>query len=388
MKKGSLQEKCGNYYAVFRRNGKQKWVNLHIPTVRGNKRKAEEALQAELLKYENSDNDYPDILFTDFMSEWIRDIKDVIKPSTYETYECTVNSKIIPYFKKKKYLLTDVEPRHITDFLKYLKLHGKNNGSGLSEKSVKNVHGILSVAFKYAKKNHMVASNPVTDSTIPTFENNIRKQVVIYTPAEVRKLLSFAKDTDSHVYLFLLLALSTGARRGELLALTWDDIDFEKKTISINKSRTGTSNKVTRLVTTPKTNASNRIIPISNNLLSELEAEKERQQADKLFFKDGYNNEYNFVIRNRLGEPYKNLGGISRVVYRIMENAGLKHCTIHGLRHTVASALDSMGVPIQEISILLGHEDSKTTEKVYIHRKNTISRSNIGLLDKLYGTDN
>ena len=141
--KGSLQEKNGKYYAVFHRNGKQKWVNLHIPTVRGNKRKAEEALQAELLKYENGDNDYPDILFTDFMSECIRDIKDVIKPSTYETYACTVNSKIIPYFKKKKYLLTDVEPRHITDFLKYLKLHGKNNGSGLSEKSVKNVHGIL-----------------------------------------------------------------------------------------------------------------------------------------------------------------------------------------------------------------------------------------------------
>lgn len=384
--KGSLQEKNGKYYAVFRlKNGKQKWINLNISTVRGNKRKAEQALQAVLLDYENNTNSNSDILFTDFLSNWLNDeIKDVIKPSTYETYSVTVNKKIIPYFEKKQYTLIDIKPRDITEFLKYLKLYGKNNNSGLSYKSVRNIYGILSAVFNFAYKNNMIPKNPILDCKMPTFEKDIKKEKVIYTPEEVQRLLSVAKESNSHVYIFLLLALFTGVRRGELLALTWDDVDYDNKTLSITKSRTGTYKDVTSLITTPKTNASNRVIPLTDNVIEELKAEQERQQADKTLLGNTYADNHNFVIRNKLGKPYTNLSCINRVISRLMDKAGLKHCTIHGLRHTVASILDSNGIPIQEISILLGHENIKTTESIYIHRSRTIKRDNIALLDKLY----
>ena len=382
--KGSLQEKGGKYYAVFRLKNKKKWINLDIPTTRGNKRKAEQALQAVLSDYENRIVGNSEILFVDFLSDWLNDMKDVIKPSTFETYKITVNKKIIPYFEKKEYVLTDIKPRDITEFLKYLKLYGKNNSSGLSYKSVRNIYGILSVAFNFAYKNDMIVKNPILDCSMPTFEKDIKKEVVIYTPDEVQKLLKVAKDSHSHIYLFLLLALFSGARRGELLALTWNDVDYDNKTLSITKSRTGTYKDVTALITTPKTNASNRVIPLTDNVISELRAEQERQQYDKLLLGNAYVDNHNFIIRNKLGKPYTNLSCINRVVYRLMDKAGLKRCTIHGLRHTVASILDSNGIPIQEISILLGHENIKTTENIYIHRSRTIKRDNILLLDKIY----
>ena len=83
-------------------------------------------------------------------------------------------------------------------------------------------------------------------------------------------------------------------------------------------------------------------------------------------------------------KPYTNLSCVDRVVTRLMDKAGLRHCTIHGLRHTVASILDDNGVPIQEISALLGHENIKTMENIYIHRSRTIKRANISLLDTTY----
>lgn len=269
----------------------------------------------------------------------------------------------------------------LTEFFKYLKLNGKKDGSGLSEKSVKNIRGVLSAAFDDACKNHIISDNPILNSRMPVFEDNIKKEVVTYTPQEVKKLLTAAKNSKSHVYLFLLLALYTGLRRGELLALTWDSIDFDKRILSVNKSRTGTNKAVTMLVTKPKTNSSNRDIPLTDEVLEELKSEKDRQAEYKRLLGNGYNNEYDFVIRNINGKPYTNLNALNRVVNRLEEKAGLRHCTIHQLRHTVANLLDDNGVPLQEISTLLGHSNVYTTERIYIHRKTAAKRENIDILN-------
>lgn len=386
--KGSLQIKSGKYYAVFRIDGKQKWVNLHIPTTRGNKRKAEAELQRVLAEYENISEERKEYLLEEYLLEWLKNVKSVIKPSTYEIYSLTVNSKIIPYFKGKNLKSSCIQPKDFTEYFKFLKLNGKKDGSGLSEKSVKNIRGILSVAFDDACKNHIVASNPVTNSRMPVFEDAIKREVVTYTPQEVRKLLTTAKNSDSHVYLFLLLALYTGLRRGELLALTWDSIDFDNKILSVNKSRTGTNKAVTMLVTKPKTNSSNRDIPLTDDVIAELKAEQIRQAEYKSVFGNSYDDEYDFVIRNINGKPYTNLSAINRVVNRLEEKAGLRHCTIHQLRHTVANLLDDNGVPLQEISTLLGHSNVYTTERIYIHRKTTAKRENIDVLNNVINHSN
>ena len=96
---------------------------------------------------------------------------------------------------------------------------------------------------------------------------------------------------------------------------------------------------------------------------------------------NGYDRSHNFIVRNILGQPYVNLSAINRVVDRLTENAGLPHCTIHGFRHSLASILDDNGVPIQDISVLLGHESVQTTERIYIICRKTAKETTITALD-------
>ncbi|MBR1373894.1 tyrosine-type recombinase/integrase, partial [bacterium] len=87
----------------------------------------------------------------------------------------------------------------------------------------------MSSAYEYAVENHYVKENPVLRSRMPSFPHNIKKDVPKYSAEQVRRLLLFAKEHDSHIYIFWLLALYTGLRKGELLALTWEDVDYDKK---------------------------------------------------------------------------------------------------------------------------------------------------------------
>ena len=149
--KGSLQIKSGKYYAVFRFNGKLKWVNLHIESKGNNKRKAENALREVLVKYGENDYIASDILFVDFLDMWLERIKALVKPSTWESYVKITNGKIKPYFESKKYKLKDLKGMYFTDYFTYLRDYGRSDGrGGLVKKAVLNVRCVLSSAFKYA----------------------------------------------------------------------------------------------------------------------------------------------------------------------------------------------------------------------------------------------
>lgn len=380
---GSLVVKGNKYYAKFRIDGKQKLVATGIDAKGNNKRKAQKAMQEIIERYESLNLAYERITFVAFLELWLQRIRPILKPATWESYEKTVKGKIKPYFEKKNILLRELKPNDLTDFFCYLAASGNSHTKGgLCYKTVKNIRGVISSACVYAVQNQYILENPATKSLLPSFAHSIQKDVPQYTSEEASKLLSFAKEHESHIYIFLLLALFTGMRKGELLALTWDDIDYEKKMLRINKSRTGCRTEVTMAVTTPKTLSSNRNIPLSDFVLAELKEEQKRQKQQAALFGNCYYKEQDFVIRNALGEPYANLSAINRVLNRLEKKAGLPHCTIHGLRHSVASILDENGVALQDISILLGHESVLTTEKIYIRRNRTAKSSTINVLDR------
>ena len=100
---------------------------------------------------------------------------------------------------------------------------------------------------------------------MPSFETDIKKELYVYNVQEVKKLLDYAKETESHIYTFLVLVLFTGMRKGELMALQWSDIDFDNNILLVNKNRTGTKSKTTNKITTPKSESSNRRIPQYSN---------------------------------------------------------------------------------------------------------------------------
>lgn len=379
---GSLIIKGNYYYAKFRVNGKQKMIATKIPVKGNNKRRAIEKMKEIIESYKDINLECDDVLFTDFLDKWLKGIKGIIKPSTWESYDKTVSGKIKPYFEQKNYKFKDMKPETFTEYFVFLAQQGKSNGKGgLSYKTVKNIRGVLSSAYEYAIENSYIKDNPVLKSKMPSFAHSIKSDVPEYSAEQVRKLLLFAKENDSHIYIFLLLALYTGLRKGELLALTWDDVDYDKKLLRVNKSRTGSRKAITAQITTPKTESSNRKIPLNDTVLEALKAEKKRQDEHAEILGNGYDKSHSFIVRTVLGKPYVNLSAINRVVNRLTENAGLPHCTIHGFRHSVASILDDNGVPIQDISVLLGHESVQTTERIYINRRKTAKAETIETLD-------
>lgn len=378
---GSLIIKGNYYYAKFRVNGKQKMLATKVPVKGNNKRKAERVLKELIAKYEGLNLENENVLFTTFLDKWLQGVKPILKPATWESYDKTVSGKIKLYFEPKNYRFRDIKPEIFTEYFAYLATEGKSNGKGgLSYKTVKNIRGVLSSAYEYAIENSYIKDNPVLKSRMPSFAHSIKSDVPEYSAEQVRKLLLFAKENDSHIYIFLLLALYTGLRKGELLALTWDDVDYDKKLLRVNKSRTGSRKVITTQITTPKTESSNRKIPLNDTVLEALKAEKKRQDEHAEILGNGYDKS-NFIIRTVLGKPYVNLSAINRVVNRLTEKAGLPHCTIHGFRHSVASILDDNGVPIQDISVLLGHESVQTTERIYINRRKTAKAETIETLD-------
>ena len=379
---GSLIIKGNYYYAKFRVNGKQKMIATKIPVKGNNKRRAIEKMKEIIESYKDINLECDDVLFTDFLDKWLKGIKEIIKPSTWESYDKTVSGKLKPYFESKRYKFKDMKPEVFTKYFVFLSQHGKSNSKGgLGYKTVKNIRGVLSSAYEYAVENNYVKENPVSRSRMPSFPHSIKKDVPEYNAQQVRKLLLYAKEHESHIYIFLLLALYTGLRKGELLALTWEDIDYDKKLLNVNKSRTGSRKNVTMQITTPKTKSSNRKIPINDFVIGELKAEKQRQEDYAKLLGNGYDKSHDFIVRTVLGKPYVNLSAINRVVNRLTENAGLPHCTIHGFRHSVASILDDNGVPIQDISVLLGHESVQTTKRIYINRRKTAKETTINALD-------
>lgn len=379
---GSLIIKGNYYYAKFRVNGKQKMLATKVPVKGNNKRKAERVLKELIAKYEGLNLENENVLFTTFLDKWLQSVKPILKPATWESYDKTVSGKIKPYFEQKNYKFRDIKPEIFTEYFVYLATEGKSNGKGgLSYKTVKNIRGVLSSAYEYAIENSYIKDNPVLKSRMPSFAHSIKSDVPEYSAEQVRKLLLFAKENDSHIYIFLLLALYTGLRKGELIALTWDDVDYDKKLLRVNKSRTGSRKAITAQITTPKTESSNRKIPLNDTVLEALKAEKKRQDEYSAMLGNGYDKSSSFIIRTVLGKPYVNLSAINRVVNRLTEKAGLPHCTIHGFRHSVASILDNNGVPIQDISVLLGHESVQTTERIYINRRKTAKAETIATLD-------
>jgi integrase len=342
---GSLIVKGNKYYAKFRINGKQKLLATGIAVKGNNKRKAEKVMHELIAEYEKLDMSKVTISFLTYLDTWLAKMNGVLKPSTWETYDKTIHGKVFPYFKTKDIRLLDLSPSDLTDYFKYLSVNGKSNCSGgLCEKSVKNIRGVISSALDDAVTDKYITTNPVTESHMPSFENDIEREVPQYNADEIRTLLKYAKEHESHIYVFLLLALFTGLRKGELLALTWNDINFKNNMLTVNKSRTGARKAVTALVTTPKTKSSNRTIPLNDNIIDALKVERKKQQE---FCKLSGIADNSYIIRTISGKPYSNLSAINRVVNRLTEKAGLPHCTIHGFRHSVASILDDNGIPLR-----------------------------------------
>jgi integrase len=226
----------------------------------------------------------------------------------------------------------------------------------LSPKSVRGIAGVLSVAFNEAFRLDKIQVNPLLRVKLPKVE---RVEARALTPEEMERLRAVCRG--DWTLTFIDIALATGARRGELLALEWADIDWLAATLSISKSieQTAAGLRVKR----PK-NGHMRKFRLGQTAIASLRFLQEHQQENRRVVGTDYQGELAFAKQDGWSlQPDL----VSQTIVRRLRKAGIKNASLHTLRHTHASNLLSKGVPLSAVSARLGHADTNITARIYTH---------------------
>lgn len=282
--------------------------------------------------------DDKDPTFAEMAEEYLRLGKQRWKDSTYYNARCRIDNLILPFFGKRK--MRQVSPTVILEWQESVAEYS------YGYKVTLRAH--INAICKYADKYHDI---PNVASKADGFRRiTPRKEMQIYTPEQFAKFCEAIDDSMMRI-LFRTLYVS-GCRKGELAALTWDDIDPAKSTIRINKN---VSRKVTgkaREITTPKTQTSIRTIRMTSDLLGDILSLRHDAPGDYFVF--------------GCDQPISDKR-ISRALAKYADKAGLPRIRVHDFRHSCASYLISCGVSIVAVSKRLGHANIQQTLNTYSH---------------------
>lgn len=309
-----------------------------------------------------------------------------IKKSTNSRYITLYERQIKPYLGNKK--ISKITRTDIREWVKYIQLYGHAKTHGeLAPKTVKNALSFLSSLFKYAIYDlELIDKNPCEKIKVQKqdIESKIKKE--LYTESEVREMLKLLaeelkKPEDITHATIILVILFTGMRSGEAMGLKWDCIDFDKKQISIESERIYLP-EVGTITDTPKTEGSIRTISASQFIIILLKNLKSFQDECKKIFGDDYVDS-GYVVSTMKGKPQHPRNTYSWFI-RFQKKHGLKHTTVHDLRHAHAAMLSRLDVKIIDISKRLGHTNTRITQEVYEYLFKDIDSTVSEKLDDYY----
>lgn len=250
----------------------------------------------------------------------------------------------------------DLNVKILEDFYNELR-----NTTHYSDKTIQHHYTIISTALNKAVIWGYILNNPNARIEKPKIR---KKEIECYSPEEVEKLLAVLKTESLKYQALIMLALDSGARRGEITGLIWEDVDFNKSTININKTTQyvkeyGVFEKET------KTATSNRIIYISNTTLNVLRQYKKEQLEHRLMLGSKWENSKRIFTTEYGADMHPDTP--SQILDRIIKKYDLKRITFHGLRHTSISLQISSGIQAQIISRRAGHSNVTVTHNTYSH---------------------
>ena len=363
----SIQVKNNRYHIVLSWSDssgkrKQKWVSTKLSSTGHNKRKAEQMRMQILREWEEQRVATVErILFSDFLKAWLEEIKYSISKNTYFSYLQTVQNSICPYFAERGVLLCDLKPAHIQDFYRYKMEHDK-----VSANTIHHYHANIHKALSYAVQQERISANPSDGVTLPKKQKHIAEY---YTTEELKVLLSGCKGTkiESVVY----LAAWFGMRRGEIIGLRWDCIDFIQNTLSVRgtiKDKGLSGSKLRNMYYEPvaKTDSSLRtfIMPAqAADYLKRIKSEQDsRKRSDA-----AYNHQWDDFVCVQDNGDILPLEYVSRTFPVLCQKCGLRRLKLHELRHTNISLLLNDGASMKELQEWAGHSSYTTTANIYSH---------------------
>lgn len=280
--------------------------------------------------------------------------KAELKKTSFEKQKRLMKLYVLPLFGYKK--LKDIKPFMIQSYYTELKEKGLSNGT------ISNIHRCFRVIFKHAVEWEIVHDDVMTKVKKPREE---QMEMKTWNVQECNRFLEYLKRIDNKkYYIFFLLAIYTGMRRGELLALTWKDIDFINKRIFITKALTKTDEGLA--VDSPKTKSSYRSISISNFVIEQLEIYHKYQKM--IFFRFGMKiGEESFVFCGKTPLSPLHLDAPHQFMKIHYNRAGVPRIRIHDLRHTHATLMLEAGEHPKIVQDRLGHSSVQMTLDKYSH---------------------
>lgn len=309
---------------------------------------------------------------SDLLDEWFcRFVEGKLAANTVRGYKVNIKNHIIPSLGWIS--LQQLTTRDIQNFYdEKLKDVDDEDSEGLSSKSIIYIHRNLCKALDYAVKERYINRNPAKDVELPSPG---KFTGMVFDQKTLMQLLAAIRDTQME----LPIALSglAGLRRGEAAGLQWSDIDFESSIITIRKQRTAGSKDTKR--SKVKTLESYRSIKIARALLEILQRHKNIQEQNKLIFGDDYH-DTGFVCC----EPDGNVldpSNFSKRFFNILKRNQLPIIRYHDLRHSFATNMIRLGIPINTVSKMMGHSTPVVTLTVYAHVLNEMQDEAVEKLD-------
>ncbi len=378
---GRLQKKNDYFYIVLNYKDncgkrKEKWIKTGLK-VRGNKAKADELLlkyreefdiktgklkseQVCLEEESNPDN----ILFGDYLLQWLENVKSTIEVSTYAGYKISITSRIAPYFNARGITLKSLNSHIIDEFYNEMLQE-------VSANTVIHFHANIRKALQDAYKNDLIPFNYADKAHRPKKSEYMGNY---YNKDEL--LILFDAVRGLKIEYPVLMAGYYGMRRGEIVGLKWSNIDFEYGTITIKHTVSYvTLDGKTILVAKDraKTKKSIRTLPLVPPIRDLLIKMKKKEEANKQFFgSDYYYGDDDYIYKNEMGKLISPDYVTQNFEIQVKKIKSLEKIRFHDLRHSCAALLRHEGVPLEDIQKWLGHSQITTTESIYAHFEDKI----------------
>lgn len=409
--------------------GKRKWC-----TKRGFKSKKEADTKGRdaQFQYENKGRvvNQSEMSYADFLDVWIESLVGVLKATTIENYTKKANLYLKPYLGERK--LNTITKDDIRKLMLTLQTNGcHSSDTGLAQNTLAIIKGMIQKSFNFAVDEHMLTESPVAGRfQLPKAETYsagkaARTRPHVYIPQfRITEIFDrFPEGTTDHIA--MMFGYKCGLRIGEAFAVTWDDIDFDEKTLHVrrqvqwkqNKSiprerRNNPSRRIPRhdetdcgfwYFTNPKYD-SKRNINIDNELIDLLLREKRQQEKDKIYYDEHYFRYYeddkgrismhgnigqspiNFVCVRRDGEYItpRTMQHTSSVIHHAMN---YKEFDFHSLRHTHATMLVENGASPMYVQHRLGHKNLEVTLRVYFHYTDKMEEDGAEVLSRMFNIE-
>jgi len=282
--------------------------------------------------------------------------KPNVRIATWESYETMIRVHIKPSIGNIP--LQDLRPEHLQTLYNDKLKNGRIKGGGLSPKTVGYIHTVLHMALKQATREQLVIRN------VAELVNKPRQKKHEITPLTLDEIKVFLTAVVEHRFFVpFLLECHTGLRRGELLGLRWQDIDFKQNSLTVKQALIRTRQGL--LMSEPKTPKSRRTIPLSNEVMATLKSHKAKQSQDKLLAGTAYENA-DLVFCNALGKPI-DPRNFTKQFARILTSAGLPVVRFHDMRHSHATMLLMLNEHPKVVQERLGHSTIAMTLDTYSH---------------------